>query len=89
MKPKSLIMIGFALLLAACAVAAHAQENYFVTYTHQMEEPGNLEVAVRTVNGFPRRTKADTESLHRPVTNEVFVEVKMPVVDPIERVDNQ
>jgi len=30
------------------------QENYFVTYTHQMERAGNLEIAVRTVNGFPR-----------------------------------
>ena len=32
---------------------ARAQENYFVTYSHQMEEPGNLEVATRTVSGFP------------------------------------
>ena len=32
---------------------AHGQENYFITYTHQMEEPGNLEVAIRSVHGFP------------------------------------
>ncbi len=51
-----------ALLLACCAVAAHAQENYFITYTHQMEEPGNLEVAIRTVNGFPRDGHAFTGS---------------------------
>jgi len=33
------------LLLAALSSAAVAQEAYFVTYSHQMEEPGNLEVA--------------------------------------------
>jgi hypothetical protein len=30
-----------------------AQENYFVTYTHHMEEPGNLEFATKSVSGFP------------------------------------
>jgi hypothetical protein len=30
-----------------------AQENYFVTYTHHMEEPGNLEFATKSVTGFP------------------------------------
>src|SRR5437868_9416563 len=30
-----------------------AQENYFVTYSHQMEEPGNLEVGTKSVSGFP------------------------------------
>ena len=33
---------------------ADAQENYFVTYTHHMEEPGNLEFATKSVSGFPR-----------------------------------
>jgi hypothetical protein len=32
---------------------ASAQENYFVTYTHHMEEPGNLEFATKSVTGFP------------------------------------
>ena len=32
---------------------ACAQENYFVTYTHHMEEPGNLEFATKSVTGFP------------------------------------
>ncbi len=43
-------------LLAAAALlpAARAQENYFVTYTHQMEEPGNLEVGAKSVFGSPR-----------------------------------
>ena len=33
--------------------AARSQETYFVTYSHQMEEPGNLELATRSVSGFP------------------------------------
>jgi hypothetical protein len=50
-------------VLAAAAVAAlltgfparsRAQENYFITYSHQMEEPGNLEIATKSVAGFPR-----------------------------------
>ncbi|HSK42257.1 MAG TPA: hypothetical protein VLA83_00050 [Candidatus Binatia bacterium] len=32
---------------------AGAQGNYFVTYTHHMEEPGNLEFATKSVSGFP------------------------------------
>jgi len=55
---KAILLAG----LACCAVAARAQENYFITYTHQMEEPGNLEVAIRTVNGFPRDGHAFTGS---------------------------
>lgn len=41
-----------AVLLAGAA--ATAQENYFVTYSHQMEEPGNLEIGTRSVIGSPR-----------------------------------
>ncbi|HWS17316.1 MAG TPA: hypothetical protein VN223_04845 [Candidatus Elarobacter sp.] len=37
---------------------ARAQENYFVTYTHHMEEPGNLEIANKSVTGFPRSGNA-------------------------------
>ena len=33
---------------------AHAQGYYFVTYSHHMEEPGNLELATRAVSGFPQ-----------------------------------
>jgi hypothetical protein len=43
--------IGIALL--TCAPALSAQESYFVTYSHQMEEPGNLELAVKSVVGSP------------------------------------
>jgi hypothetical protein len=46
------------LLLFAVSVAgkvAVAQENpFFVTYTHHMEEPGNLEIETSTTTGIPR-----------------------------------
>ena len=37
-----------------CACCASAQENYFVTYSTQLEEPGNLEIATRNIFGAPR-----------------------------------
>src|SRR4051812_46579782 len=45
-------------LLLLCAIAAfspflHAQESYFITYSHQMEEPGNLEIGLKSVAGSP------------------------------------
>lgn len=48
--------LSLALLVAAlwCAGSASAQENYFVTYSTQLEEPGNLEIATRNVLGSPR-----------------------------------
>jgi hypothetical protein len=33
---------------------ASAQEDYFVTYTQHMEEPGNLEFSTKFVSGFPK-----------------------------------
>ena len=44
---------------AFCAVLvtsdrALSQESYFVTYSHQMEEPGNLEVAMKSVTAAPK-----------------------------------
>jgi hypothetical protein len=47
-----LLMLG--ILLACSPPSAGAQENYFVTYSHQMEEPGNLEIASRNAIGFPQ-----------------------------------
>ena len=32
---------------------SRAQENYFITYTHHMEEPGTLEISNKSVTGFP------------------------------------
>lgn len=37
---------------------ARAQETYFVTYTHHMEEPGSLEFATKSVSGFPKAGNA-------------------------------
>jgi hypothetical protein len=46
------------LFLLTASAAAFAQETYFVTYSHQMEEPGNLEVANKSVSGFPKDENA-------------------------------
>lgn len=35
-------------------IPASAQENYFVTYSHQMEEPGNLEIGVKSFSASPK-----------------------------------
>src|SRR5262252_3938953 len=32
----------------------HAQENYFITYSHELEEPGNLEIEAKNVVGSPK-----------------------------------
>ncbi len=46
--------VGAALLLAGMAVCATAQEKpYFVTYSHDLEEPGNLEIETKTALGHP------------------------------------
>jgi len=49
-------LIVFALgLTGFCPRPTRAQEPpYFVTYSDALEEPGNLEVAVKTANGTPR-----------------------------------
>jgi hypothetical protein len=45
---------GTLVLLAALAAKGFAQERpYFVTYSHDMEEPGNLEIAVKSAIGTP------------------------------------
>ena len=45
-------------VIPSTATSAHAQETYFVTYSHQMEEPGNLEIANKSVMGSPRGANA-------------------------------
>jgi hypothetical protein len=47
---KALLYVIFCTLLSA---AAFAQETYFVTYSHQMEEPGNLEIENKSTTGSP------------------------------------
>jgi hypothetical protein len=39
--------------IACSAGKGSAQETYFITYSHQMEEPGNLEVGLKSVAGSP------------------------------------
>jgi hypothetical protein len=53
----AIALLGLAFLLAWPA-PSHAQETYFVTYTHHMEEPGSLEFATKSVSGFPRSGNA-------------------------------
>lgn len=51
------LAVSFAIvpLLAMLPDRAHAQESpYFVTYSHHMEEPGNLELALTPTLGVPR-----------------------------------
>jgi hypothetical protein len=45
----------FAMLTAIWFLAekSSAQETYFTTYSHQMEEPGNLEMGLKSVTGSP------------------------------------
>ena len=50
-------VLGLACLLLAPNRSA-AQTNYFVTYSHHMEEPGNLEFATKSVTGFPNAGNA-------------------------------
>ena len=40
-------------LVIACTVAAGQERPYFVTYSHEMEEPGNLEIESYNVVGQP------------------------------------
>jgi hypothetical protein len=47
---KALLSLFF---FAVFAAAASAQEAYFVTYSHQMEEPGNLEIANKSISASP------------------------------------
>jgi hypothetical protein len=43
------------LLLLGASLSGHAQERpYFVTYSHEMEEPGNLEIEVLSAVGKPQ-----------------------------------
>ena len=52
---QGLRISGFILGLFCLPCSLQAGERaYFVTYDHQLEEPGNLEVAINPVIGFPR-----------------------------------
>ncbi len=40
-------------IIAPCAAAFAQEWPYFVTYSHDMEEPGNLEIAAKSAIGKP------------------------------------
>lgn len=54
LRMKLTVMSSLLALLLAFPLRSHAQENYFVTYTHHMEEPGTLEISNKSVTGFPQ-----------------------------------
>jgi len=48
-------LLQFAFLAVFVAIPCSAQESpFFVTYTHHMEEPGNLEIETSSTIGIPR-----------------------------------
>ena len=51
------ILLLFACLLPA-ATFCRAQETYFVTYSHQLEEPGNLEIENKAMAGSTKDANA-------------------------------
>ncbi|MDQ6707552.1 MAG: hypothetical protein M3Z85_16435 [Acidobacteriota bacterium] len=51
MRTSGLLIIAGA--MTGLQLAWSAEAPYFVTYSHQMEEPGNLEVAIRNVTAKP------------------------------------
>ena len=51
---RHLAMLLCLAFLLALSQRVRAQENYFITYTHHMEEPGSLEFATKSVSGFPK-----------------------------------
>jgi len=50
------LLVGFA--FAGIGMAGAQERPYFVTYSHILEEPGNLEVAVKGVSGAPAGSSA-------------------------------
>jgi hypothetical protein len=49
------LTIAFAILILFPLSSLHAQEDpYFVTYSHHLEEPGNLDIETSSTTGVPR-----------------------------------
>ena len=56
---SSLRLVVLTCLLALWSAASFAQESpYFVTYTHYLEEPGNLEIGLLNTTGVPKHGNA-------------------------------
>ena len=41
-------------VLALGFLPVHAQDNYFVTYSHKLEDPGTLEISAKNIAGSPK-----------------------------------
>jgi len=55
LAPHCLYALGAIFILAALAPSAHSQEKpYFVTYSSDLEEPGNLEVEYKGLTAHPK-----------------------------------
>jgi hypothetical protein len=48
------LIVCWSVLLFAVSHAAAQEPVYFVTYSHDMEEPGNLEISLKGVQGSPK-----------------------------------
>jgi hypothetical protein len=44
----------FGVFVLSVPAPLRAQENYFITYSQELEEPGNLEIAAKNVTGAPK-----------------------------------
>ena len=54
-RARPWILTSFLVLMAlVLSPQMQAQENYFVTYSQELEEPGNLEIAAKSVTGNPK-----------------------------------
>jgi hypothetical protein len=55
---KRLLILCLSLLPLAALPVAGQEPVYFVTYSHDMEEPGNLEISLKGVQGSPKHGNA-------------------------------
>jgi hypothetical protein len=51
-------LLGMLFAFAAVATASAQESPYFVTYTHYLEEPGNLEIALVNTTGVPKNDQS-------------------------------
>jgi hypothetical protein len=58
MRSFSVVCLWTVLIFAAVARASAQEGPYFVTYTHYLEEPGSLEIAVANTTGIPKNNNS-------------------------------
>ncbi len=51
---KWLVSVGFLVFLSLISLASAQEWPYFITYSHDMEEPDNLEINLGSVAGKPQ-----------------------------------